>query len=109
VTLVLVLVAICVVAGVAAVAAGRVRGGLEDPPPARPYRPLPPPPLVPSDVDALQFSLALRGYRMGEVDEALAQLRDALADRDMELAALHKRLEVAERQPDDQADEGEGR
>lgn len=34
----------------------------------------------PADVDALRFDTALRGYRMDQVDEALAVLRQRIAD-----------------------------
>lgn len=86
-SLVLLLLAVVVVGVVAAVATGRIGGGLGQPVPTSPHRPLPPSPVEPSDVDGLRFSLALRGYRMDEVDAALARLRDELADRDARLAA----------------------
>jgi DivIVA domain-containing protein len=40
------------------------------------------------DVDALRFSLGLRGYRMDEVDLVLDRLRDELAARDLRIAEL---------------------
>ncbi len=61
---------------------------LADAPPDRPDLALPPPPLAPSDVAAVRFSMAPRGYRMDEVDAVLARLADELADRDARLAAL---------------------
>lgn len=91
-SLFLLLVAVAAIGGVAAVATGRVRGGLEPPTTSRPYRPLPEGPLSPADVDRLQFSLGLRGYRMDEVDDALERLRDSLVERDAELAALRNEL-----------------
>jgi len=84
----LLIVALALVGAVAAVATGRIRGGLEPPTTSRPYRPLPDGPLQPGDVDAVRFSSGLRGYRMDEVDRVLERLRDALADRDAELASL---------------------
>lgn len=42
----------------------------------------------PEDVDAVRFSMAPRGYRMAEVDEAMSRLRDELAARDAEIAQL---------------------
>lgn len=93
VTLFLLLLAVGLVVAVAAVAAGRIRGGLEDAAPSRPLRPLPEGRIAPSDVDALRFTPALRGYRMDEVDAALARLRDALTERDAELAELRRRGE----------------
>lgn len=92
-SLFLLLLALALVGGVAAVATGRVRGGLEDPTTSRPYRPVPEGPLSPADVDAVRFSLGLRGYRMDEVDAVLDRLRDELAERDAELAGLRSRLE----------------
>ena len=44
--------------------------------------------MKPEDVDALRFSMAPRGYRMGEVDDAMARLRDELAARDAEIERL---------------------
>ena len=88
-TLALVLLALAVVGVVGAVAAGVVTGGL---PPAARERPSTPLPgdrvgrLEVRDVEAVRFSTGLRGYRMDEVDAALARLRDELAARDTELA-----------------------
>lgn len=45
-------------------------------------------PMTPADVDAVRFSMAPRGYRMREVDEALGRLRDELAARDAEIERL---------------------
>jgi DivIVA domain-containing protein len=87
VSLVLLLLAVVVVGVVAAVAVGLVAGGLTAPVPTSPHRPLPSSPVSPDDVDGLRFSLALRGYRMDEVDAALHRLREELADRDARLAA----------------------
>lgn len=41
-----------------------------------------------ADIPALRFNMALRGYRMAEVDRVLAQLADALASRDNRIAEL---------------------
>ena len=82
--------ALGVIGVVAAVATGRVRGGLDEPTTSRPHRGLPEEQLNPDDVDAVRFSLALRGYRMDEVDAVLARLRDELAARDAELAELRR-------------------
>ena len=86
--LVLLLLAVGVVGGAAAVALGRVRGGLEPPTSTLPQVDLPPGPLSPDDVDRVRFSLGLRGYRMDQVDEVLARLRGELAHRDDVIAAL---------------------
>jgi DivIVA domain-containing protein len=69
------LLTIAVVAGVAAVAAGVVSGGLGDPAPPIPARALPEGPLTGPDVADLRFVQAFRGYRMDQVDAAM----DALA------------------------------
>ena len=52
---------------------------------------LPPHPVA-EDVDALRFSLGLRGYRMDEVDLVLDRLRDELAARDLRIAELEASL-----------------
>jgi DivIVA domain-containing protein len=69
------LLTIAVVAGVAAVAAGVVSGGLGEPASPIPARALPEPPLTGQDVADLRFVQAFRGYRMDQVDAAM----DALA------------------------------
>lgn len=98
----LLLVAVALVGGVAAVALGRVRGGLDAPTTSRPYRPLPEHGIEPEDVDAVRFSLGLRGYRMDEVDAVLTRLAVALSDRDDEIRTLRKRLAVAHAEADAQ-------
>jgi DivIVA domain-containing protein len=87
VTLVLLLVALVVAGVVAAVAVGRVPGGLEEPTTSRPSRALPDGPLAAEDLDRVRFSLGLRGYRMDEVDAVLDRLREEIRERDEELAA----------------------
>jgi DivIVA domain-containing protein len=83
-----VLVAIAVLGGVAAVAAGRGVGL----PPAEPDRPdvaLPPGrAMAKDDVDTLRFSVGLRGYRMDEVDDVLDRLATEIALRDARIADL---------------------
>lgn len=64
------------------------RDVLVDAPPDRADPRLPEGDVTPADVDRIAFSLALRGYRMDEVDEALDRLREALERRDAELAQL---------------------
>ncbi|MFF5720052.1 DivIVA domain-containing protein [Streptomyces buecherae] len=41
-----------------------------------------------ADIEALRLPLALRGYRMAEVDDALGRLGAELAERDARIAAL---------------------
>ncbi len=97
-----ILVVLAVVAGVGAVAAGVVRGGLSDAEPSLPELDLPPGALAVGDVDAVRFSLGFRGYRMDEVDDVLDRLAAELADREARLADCGSRLarheaELAER------------
>lgn len=47
----------------------------------------------PEDLQALSFDLALRGYRMSQVDAVLARLEEELTARDADIARL--RAEVA--------------
>jgi len=44
--------------------------------------------LQPEDVREVRFGLAVRGYRMSEVDEVLDRLATALAERDARIATL---------------------
>ena len=86
-TLVLVLLVLAVAAAAAGVATGRVRGGMAPATTTHPYVGLPAGTVRPEDVDAVRFSVGLRGYRMDEVDAVLARLREELRERDEELAA----------------------
>jgi DivIVA domain-containing protein len=70
----MVLLTVAVVAGVSAVVAGVVTGGLNDPTPSIPQRALPSGPLTGQDVADLRFVPALRGYRMDQVDAAMDTL-----------------------------------
>ena len=70
----MVLLTIAVVAGVAAVASGLVSGGLDEPASTIPERALPEGPLTGQDVADLRFVQAFRGYRMDQVDAAMAGL-----------------------------------
>ncbi|WP_432546826.1 DivIVA domain-containing protein [Kineococcus sp. SYSU DK004] len=86
-TVVLVALVVVVAGLVAAVVAGRVTGGLGPSTSSRPHRGLPEGPVAAADVDAVRFSLGLRGYRMDEVDAVLDRLREEIRERDEELAA----------------------
>ena len=73
-----VLVAVAVLAAVALAAAGRF-DGLADEVPDDPDIGLPPGrPLRSTDVPRLRFRLAIRGYRMSDVDAAMAAVQEAL-------------------------------
>jgi DivIVA domain-containing protein len=52
-------------------------------------------PLVRADVDTLRFPMALRGYRMDEVDDVLDRLGVELMHRDVRVAELEEALGAA--------------
>ncbi|GAA3296875.1 DivIVA domain-containing protein [Streptomyces cinereospinus] len=80
-----------------AVVGGGERGPLPEAAPERLHDPLPPyRPLAREDVDALRFPLALRGYRMTDVDDALNRLAAELAERDARIADLESALAGAQ-------------
>jgi DivIVA domain-containing protein len=87
-----------VVFGVAAVASGQ-GGQMARAHPDRPETGLPPGPLGPGELKGMRFGLALRGYRMDEVDEALDRLGAELEARDARIEELEWRLGVAESRP----------
>ena len=66
---------------------GALDGGMDEPQPGLPPVVLPEHPTA-DDVDRVRFSLGLRGYRMDQVDEVLAILRDRIAAQDSEIARL---------------------
>lgn len=92
VDLILLLVAVALVGVVAAVAVGRVRGGLGEPVRSRADNALPAGRLEPADLGRARFSVGLRGYRMDEVDAALDRVQAELAQRDAEVATLRGAL-----------------
>ncbi|WP_340558253.1 DivIVA domain-containing protein [Streptomyces sp. GSL17-111] len=70
-----------------------VRGGLTDPEPDRLPVFLPQDrPLGRADVAGLRLPLALRGYRMDEVDDVLDRLGAELAERDARIVELEAAL-----------------
>lgn len=81
-------VGIVVLCGVAALLLGRLGGGLGGATSSLSHEPLPDDTLSDDDLDELRFDVALRGYRMGQVDGVLARLRRELRDKDDELAVL---------------------
>ncbi len=85
------LVAVVLVLAVLAVASGRVPvDPLADAVTTTPDHGLPDEPLA-EDVEDVRFDTAARGYRMADVDDRLAELRVALAERERELAELRSR------------------
>ena len=71
--------------GVAVVASGR-GGSMAPAYDDRPDLDLPPDrPLAAGDLRRVRFPLAVRGYRMSDVDELLARLATELEDRDAEV------------------------
>jgi DivIVA domain-containing protein len=88
VPILLLLLLLAVVASIALVAAGR-GGSLADVVPDRsPRGVLPEGPVDRAAVDGLRFTLAVRGYRMDEVDSALDRLVGELESRDARIAEL---------------------
>lgn len=86
-TLLFVIVALVVIAGIALVAVGKF-GQLEQALPDRP-------PVLPEDVvidrqvvDQLRFSIGFRGYRMEQVDDVLDRLGAIIDDQQRELIQL---------------------
>ncbi|MGL5817224.1 MAG: DivIVA domain-containing protein [Phycicoccus sp.] len=81
-------VAVAVAATVVAVSTGRVPvDPLAEATRSTPDHGLPALPAA-ADVDAVRFDTAPRGYHPADVDAHLDELRDALADRERELALL---------------------
>jgi DivIVA domain-containing protein len=98
---------------VAAVTLAVVGGGESAPlPEAAPERledPLPPDrPVGRADVEALRFPLALRGYRMVDVDDALGRLGAEIAERDARIADLESALAGARASRASTEERGEG-
>ncbi|MFI2430789.1 DivIVA domain-containing protein [Streptomyces sp. NPDC018693] len=81
----------------AVVGGGEGTGPLPEAAPQRLHDPLPyDRPVSRADVDALRFPLAARGYRMADVDDALARLAAELAERDSRIADLESALAGAQ-------------
>lgn len=62
-------------------------------------RPLPAGPLHPEALDDLRLDVVVRGYRMEQVDAALARLGQELVERDAEIARLREAAEHTGGQP----------
>ncbi len=88
--------AVVVAAVTLAVVGGGDRGPLPEAAPEHLWDSLPPDrPVGRADVDGLRFPLAVRGYRMADVDDALGRLGAELAERDARIAALETALSGA--------------
>ena len=91
VSVVFILLAIAVIAGIFLVATGRLRPDLPDAPSDRSLGGLPDVPvgsLAVADVETVRIDQALRGYRMDEVDTLVDRLTAEIAERDAEIARL---------------------
>lgn len=98
------LIVLAVLAGVAAVAAGKVTGGLPEPTSTRPDIELVTDEpgdagsvgsvgtVGTKDVDEIRFSVGFRGYRMDEVDDVLDRLGLELGAREEEIRELREQL-----------------
>ena len=102
-SLVLLLVILAVIAGIAVVAAGRGEGLIPSDPERSPRGVLPAGEVGRPDVDALRFTLALRGYRMDEVDDVIDRLLAELDRKDARIAELEAPTTAAD---DDTQDDG---
>ncbi|MBC7274400.1 MAG: DivIVA domain-containing protein [Dietzia sp.] len=103
-----------VVAAVTLVVVGGGEGGgpLPEAAPERLYDTLPEDrPVNRADIDSLRFPLAVRGYRMEDVDDALDRLSAELAERDARITDLESaltgaraaaRVELDKPEPEDQ-------
>ncbi|WP_129840702.1 DivIVA domain-containing protein [Streptomyces sp. RFCAC02] len=79
-----------------------VTGGLAEAVPDRLHDPLPADrPVGPADVVRVRLPVAVRGYRMAEVDEVLDRLAAELAERDARIADLEDALAAAGEEPGD--------
>lgn len=87
-SLVLLLVVLAVIGGIAVVATGRGGAMPEVAPDRAPSGRLPDGEVSRADVDGLRFTLALRGYRMDEVDDVLDRLVAEIERRDRRIREL---------------------
>jgi DivIVA domain-containing protein len=84
---------VAVVAAVTVVLAGNGEEELTEPQPDRFHDPLPADrPIGRADIDGLRLPVALRGYRMEDVDDALDRVAAELAERDARIAELEAAL-----------------
>jgi DivIVA domain-containing protein len=91
VTFVVVVLAVAAILGGCWLVISGLTGGLSDEPPDAADIGLPEGEMSAVDVEGLRFAMALRGYRMAEVDEALDRLARELRRRDNRIAVLEGR------------------
>ncbi|MEU6388728.1 DivIVA domain-containing protein [Streptomyces sp. NPDC046939] len=92
-----------------AVLGGGDGGALPEEPPQFYADPLPQDrPLARADVEELRLPVAVRGYRMAEVDDALNRLGAELAERDARISELESALAAAHARAGRPADQGPG-
>ena len=91
-TLLLVAVGIVIVAGVAVLVLRDQPLIEDDPVRGRALHWPPDGPVVPGSLEQVRFTVALRGYRMDEVDRVLDDATAALAQRDLRIADLERAL-----------------
>ncbi|MFF8030167.1 MULTISPECIES: DivIVA domain-containing protein [unclassified Streptomyces] len=85
--------AVVVAAVTLAVVGGGDNGPLPEAAPEHLWDALPPDrPVSRADVDGLRFPLAVRGYRMADVDDALGRLGAEISERDARIADLESAL-----------------
>ncbi|WP_347350613.1 DivIVA domain-containing protein [Intrasporangium sp.] len=82
------LVGIVVLCGVAALLLGYVGGGMGRATSTLSHEPLPDDELTDADLENLRFDVAVRGYRMSEVDAVIGRLRRELKEKDEQLGVL---------------------
>jgi DivIVA domain-containing protein len=92
VTLLLVVVGILIVAGVAVLAVRDQPLIEDDPGRGQPLHWASDAPVTPGSLETVRFTVALRGYRMDEVDRVLDDATAALAQRDRRIAELEGAL-----------------
>lgn len=90
-TLLLLLLTVLLVGVLVAVVVQRVPlGGVEPPVTSQAFPGVPDGPLRSQDLVDLRFDLAVRGYRMAQVDDTLDRLSEEMAARDAEIARLRQ-------------------
>ncbi len=90
------LVGVVVVCFVVAMILGLAGGGLGRPTASLSHEPLPEEPIADDDFDDLVFDVAVRGYRMSQVDGVLDRLRRELREKDEQISVLRGDAEPTE-------------